>query len=117
MRQLTVYFDGWCPLCQKSKWFLERLDRFDQLTFIDARRVQTFEQPVLLERMHVETTQGVRHAGIHGIRLLTKTLLVLRPVDPFVSLSIRLGIGAVIYDKVAKNRVIPVSCTTDCRIN
>ncbi|AFS69358.1 DCC1-like thiol-disulfide oxidoreductase family protein [Exiguobacterium antarcticum] len=45
MRQLTVYFDGWCPLCQKSKWFLERLDRFDQLTFIDARRVHT--TPVL----------------------------------------------------------------------
>jgi predicted DCC family thiol-disulfide oxidoreductase YuxK len=117
MRTLTVYFDGWCPLCQKSKRFLEQLDRFDQLTFIDARQVRTFEQPVLLERMHVETEQGVRYAGIHGIRLLTKTLPFLRPAYPFVSLSIRVGIGAVIYDRVAKNRVIPVSCTTDCRIN
>lgn len=117
MKQLIVYYDGLCPLCQKSKRLLERADRFRQLTFSDARRMPVEQQPRLLERMHVETEQGVRYPGIEGIRLLTKTLPVLLPASPVVSLAIVLRIGAPLYDRVAKNRVIPMSCTTECSIN
>jgi len=116
MKRLTVYYDGDCPLCRRSRALLEKLDGKGVLSYRDARLEPVQDRGILLVRMHVELGE-VRYGGIDGVLLLTRALPMLRPFAPFVLLSILTGFGQPLYDFIARNRVVPVRCEENCSLS
>ena len=63
MNQLTVFYDGACPLCRREISFLRRMDKHERVAFEDISPPDAAEycpipQKKLLARFHVRDTDG-----------------------------------------------------------
>ena len=64
MNQITIFYDGTCPLCLREIGLLRRLDRrrgrirFQDVSPPDAAEFCPIPQEKLLARFHVETRDG-----------------------------------------------------------
>ena len=64
MNQITIFYDGACPLCVREISLLRRLDekrnriRFQDVSPPDAAEFCPIPQEKLLARFHVETEKG-----------------------------------------------------------
>lgn len=63
MSQVTVFFDGACPLCVKEISLLKRLDKRERIAFVDvsppdAAEFCPIDRQKLLARFHVERPDG-----------------------------------------------------------
>lgn len=69
--QLTVFFDGACPLCQREIAYYQRLDRAGHVQWVDVSAADAvcpngYCQLDLLKRFHVQSAQGVMYSGAAG---------------------------------------------------
>ena len=122
--RLCVYFDGWCHFCQRTVRILSRLDLMGVCEFVSFRgeSVNSPGSPPLAEferRMQVLDRASITWAGGHtGLRLLSRHMVVLWPLRPFLALAGRLGIGDRVYDWIAARRLIVPNggrCGAACR--
>lgn len=63
MTQITVFFDGACPLCIREIGLLRRLDKRERIAFQDVSPPDAAEfcpisQEILLARFHVQRADG-----------------------------------------------------------
>jgi len=69
--QLTVFFDGACPLCQREIAYYQRLDRASNVQWVDVSTADVacpdgYCQLDLLKRFHVQCEQGQIYSGAAG---------------------------------------------------
>ena len=65
MSQLTVWFDGGCPLCTREIALMRRLDRRGRIDFVDVSGPEAgcpIDRAALLERFHAREN-GVLLSG------------------------------------------------------
>ena len=116
---MVVYFDGWCPLCRAAKERLSRLDRRGRLAFRSIRDEAVvgdlgISQEVLARQMHVQTDDGRIIGGFPALVAIATLLPPLWVLWPFLVAAQWLGVGAVAYDWVARNRkIVPVGACED----
>ena len=84
MSQLTVWFDGACPLCRREISFMRRLDRRRAIDFVDvASRGAPASCPVdhaaLLARFHARE-DGQVVSGAAAFAAMWRAVPLLRPL-------------------------------------
>jgi len=118
--ELTVFYDGWCPLCTTS---VRRWSQFDLLSLI---QFVSFREPGIIEvygldpaaaarRMLSITGRGRRHEGMDTLVGVAARAIVLWPVLPML-LAGRLVAGQRCYDAIARRRMVlvPGACQGGC---
>lgn len=120
MARLTVYYDGWCPLCTRIRQRLERLDWLGHLAFASIREAGLAERlgrspEALAARMHIQVERTGQIAdGIEAVVAIASHLPLLWPLWPFAWLAAKLGFGQPLYDAIARRRtVLPVGGCDD----
>lgn len=91
MSQLTVYYDGACPLCRNEIAFLRKLDRKERIRFLDvsppdAGAYCPLPKAQLLSRFHVMRSDGKIVEGAEAFTELYSVfplLIWLRPIGRF----------------------------------
>lgn len=82
MAQLTVWFDGACPLCLREIALMRRLDRAGAIDFLDATGGD-IECPIdradLLARFHARE-DGVLLSGAGAFAAMWRAIPLLRPL-------------------------------------
>jgi len=113
--KLYVFYDGWCPLCQKSAKRIERLNWLGLVQFIslrDKERLSAFglEESNLTNRIQSKVLNSNRqYEGIHTLVQISLRIPLLWIIVPFLYLSILFGVGQRLYDWIAsKRKVIPI---------
>lgn len=94
MTQLTVWFDGDCPLCTREIALMRRLDRRDAIDFVDVSDAQAacpLDRRDLLARFHVEE-DGVILSGAEAFAAMWRAIPVLRPLGLVARNSVVLGL-------------------------
>ncbi len=115
---VTVYYDGWCPLCSGIQDRLLRMDWLGKLAFASMREPGVAESlgvPAgrLAERMHVRVhrTDGTGQVvdGIQAVLAIAARIPLLWPLWPLIWLSAVTSLGGWLYDLIAARRtIIPV---------
>ncbi|WP_394727065.1 thiol-disulfide oxidoreductase DCC family protein [Altererythrobacter sp. GH1-8] len=81
--QLTVWFDGACPLCLREIALMRRLDRRDRISFIDvsegAPESCPIDQAELLARFHVREGEQIL-SGAAAFAAMWREIPLLRPL-------------------------------------
>jgi len=92
MRNLTIWYDGGCPLCRREIALMQRLDRRRTITFVDAADDYDGDCPIdratLLARFHARE-DGVMLSGAAAFGAMWRAIPLLRPIgliarSPFV---------------------------------
>lgn len=82
MQNVTVWFDGKCPLCLREIALMRRLDKRGAITFLDLTNEQT-DCPVnradMLARFHA-AEDGVVHSGAAAFAAMWRAIPMLRPL-------------------------------------
>lgn len=86
MAQVTVWFDGACPLCIREIALMRRLDRRGAISFIDASREDgasedascPIDRADLLAKFHAREN-GQLLSGAAAFAAMWRAILVLRP--------------------------------------
>lgn len=81
MAQLTVWFDGACPLCLREIALMRRLDRAGAIDFIDAAEGDAqcpIDRADLLARFHA-AEDGVLLSGAAAFAAMWRAIPLLRP--------------------------------------
>ncbi|MEE1877476.1 thiol-disulfide oxidoreductase DCC family protein [Altererythrobacter litoralis] len=81
--QLTVWYDGACPLCLREIALMRRLDRRDTIEFVDVTRSAAENCPIdqaqLLERFHA-SEDGKLLSGAEAFAAMWRAIPLLRPL-------------------------------------
>lgn len=119
-QRLTVYYDGWCPLCQGIRARIERVDWLGKIEFASMREPGVPESlgvdgQRLAERMHARHPRTGRVVeGIEAVAAIAARVPLLWPLWPLFKLSALTGLGNALYDAIARRRtVIPVGVCED----
>ena len=80
--QVTVWFDGDCPLCTREIRLMRRLDRRRAIRFIDvhAGRDCPLDPATLLARFHAREEGGRIVSGASAFAAMWRAIPVLRPL-------------------------------------
>jgi predicted DCC family thiol-disulfide oxidoreductase YuxK len=82
MTEVTVWYDGGCPLCQREIVLMRRLDRRGRIDFIDVSNPLAtcpIDRATLLARFHA-SEDGVLHSGAAAFAVMWRAIPVLRPI-------------------------------------
>jgi predicted DCC family thiol-disulfide oxidoreductase YuxK len=82
MTQLTVWFDGDCPLCLREIALMRRLDRRGAIDFVDladGTAACPLDRRELLARFHAEE-DGVIVSGAAAFAAMWRAIPLLRPL-------------------------------------
>jgi predicted DCC family thiol-disulfide oxidoreductase YuxK len=82
MVQVTIWFDGGCPLCVREITLMRRLDRRGAIHFVDAVNAQAvcpIDKAELLARFHA-AEDGKLLSGAAAFAAMWRAIPVLRPV-------------------------------------
>lgn len=82
MAQVTVWFDGACPLCRREIALMRRLDRRGRISFVDASEPDgacPVDRAELLARFHAEE-DGRLYDGAAAFAAMWRAIPVLRPL-------------------------------------
>lgn len=107
--QITVLYDGYCPVCRRSARLIRK---FDVLNVIDLKKYQEYpldELPVSLEKLgtRIQACDADLKNCREGIFALTSILARIPPLFPFAAISFILGLSGVgqkVYDYISENR-------------
>ncbi|HLN60505.1 MAG TPA: DUF393 domain-containing protein [Symbiobacteriaceae bacterium] len=116
---LTVYYDGWCPMCTGIKERLERLDWLHRLTFRSMREPGAEAEagvPLdrLVKRMAVRWESGRTAEGIDAVAAIAARVPALMPLWPVFAVAALTPVGQRVYDCVgARRTIIPVGACED----
>ncbi|MFM9828544.1 MAG: thiol-disulfide oxidoreductase DCC family protein [Sphingomonas sp.] len=81
MIQLTVWFDGGCPLCRREIALMQRLDRAGAIDFVDVASGDAscpIDRAELLQRFHARE-DGMVLSGAAAFAAMWRAIPVLRP--------------------------------------
>ena len=81
--QLTVWFDGACPLCLREIALMRRLDRQGAIDFIDIGAEGAacpIDPALLLKRFHARETDGPLLDGAAAFAAMWRAIPLLRPL-------------------------------------
>jgi predicted DCC family thiol-disulfide oxidoreductase YuxK len=116
-RRYTVFYDGMCPICRKSKRTLERLDWLGRLTYADIhdRKFAEAELPGvtyadMLREMWVKRPDGKHFGGFKAFRAMAAVLPLCWPIVPFLWLPGAAFVGKRVYGFIARNRFRYAKC-------
>lgn len=79
---LTVWFDGACPLCTREIALMRRLDKAEQIDFIDVTGADAscpIDPALLLARFHARE-DGVLLDGAAAFAAMWRAIPLLRPL-------------------------------------
>ncbi|MDC1141648.1 DUF393 domain-containing protein [Planctomycetota bacterium] len=117
MAKVRVYMDALCPVCQRSKRMLMRLDWLGRLEFFDVHNRDQCAQDLpdvtyakMLRRMFVKCPNGKHYAGFYGFRAIARSIPLLWLSWPFMWLPGTSWHGVKIYDFIARNRFKWAKC-------
>jgi predicted DCC family thiol-disulfide oxidoreductase YuxK len=81
-RDVTVWYDGECPLCLREIRLMRRLDKRDAIEFIDVHDGLDcpLDPMVLLARFHAREGQGVPVSGAAAFAAMWRAIPLLRPL-------------------------------------
>jgi len=80
--QVTVYYDGGCPLCLREINLMRRLDRRERIDFVDVEDPSTscpLDRKTLLQRFHAEE-DGELVSGAAAFAAMWRQIPILRPL-------------------------------------
>jgi len=113
--QLLIFYDSWYPMCTHVMMVIKKNDRNGRLTFV------TFRDPVIMEEYDLYSkkveerlysicrAEGKHFSGIASVYEIAKRVPAYWPLLPFLFVSMKVGIGDISYDFIAKRRkIIPV---------
>jgi predicted DCC family thiol-disulfide oxidoreductase YuxK len=109
---VEVYFDGWCSVCARSARSLARLDLTGACAFRSFRAgvpaLEGAPEPAMFERriQVYERSSRTWAEGFSGLLLVSRHIVLLRPLRPFLALCGRLGLGDRVYDWFASRRSV-----------
>ena len=80
--QLTVWFDGDCPLCVREIRLMRRLDRRGRIDFVEARSAADcpIDTETLLARFHARETGKDIVSGAAAFAAMWRAIPALRPL-------------------------------------
>ena len=93
MTQLTVWFDGGCPLCVREIALMRRLDRRGTIEFVDVSDGEAacpLDRGELLARFHAEE-DGRLVSGAEAFAAMWRAIPVLRPLGVLARNRVVLG--------------------------
>jgi predicted DCC family thiol-disulfide oxidoreductase YuxK len=80
---ITVWFDGACPLCRREIAMMRRLDRRGAITFIDVASADGDQCPIdratLLDRFHAREGETIV-SGAAAFAAMWRAIPILRPL-------------------------------------
>lgn len=81
-RDVTVWYDGECPLCLREIGLMRRLDTRDAIEFIDVHGGEgcPLDPTVLLERFHAREGQKALVSGAAAFAAMWRAIPLLRPL-------------------------------------
>jgi predicted DCC family thiol-disulfide oxidoreductase YuxK len=83
MNQVTVWYDGSCPICRREIEFMRRLDKRGSIRFVDATTAELSACPVdrreILARFHVDE-DGRLLSGAAAFAAMWRAIPLLRPL-------------------------------------
>lgn len=82
MNELTVWYDGACPLCSREIALMGRLDRSDAITFVDLSPPSStcpIDRNLMLERLHVKENDRLL-SGSAAFAAMWRAIPILRPL-------------------------------------
>jgi predicted DCC family thiol-disulfide oxidoreductase YuxK len=119
-RPYQVFFDGMCPICNKSKRTLTRLDWLNKLTFHDIHNRDAAEAELpqvtyadILREMYVKKANGRHYGGYYALRALACAIPLLWPILPFMWLPGASWVGTRVYRHIARNRFKRAACDNE----
>lgn len=119
-KNIIVLYDSWCPLCKKSKFYLEKIDWLNKLVFQsirDSANLQKYQidMEVAEQRMHTfDSGKNRLEEGMYSIVRISKAIPLLWLFLPLFQLSLLCGVGQKLYDFIAKRRrILPVGHCID----
>ncbi|MBB1250005.1 thiol-disulfide oxidoreductase DCC family protein [Rhizobium sp. G21] len=80
--EVTVFFDGACPLCRREIALMRRLDRRGAIRFVDVSGDATtcpIDQKSLLARFHA-SENGRLFSGARAFAAMWRAIPILRPL-------------------------------------
>ncbi len=117
---LTVFYDGWCPLCARSVRWWSQLDLLSLIQFVSFREpgipeIYGLDPAAAARRMVSITRRGRRREGMDTLVGVAARAVLLWPALP-VLLAGRLMAGQRWYDAIARRRMIlvPGACQGRC---
>ena len=86
-RQITVWYDGDCPICTAEIGLMRRLDRTSAIEFVDLSRPGPCptDREARLARLHAQTRGGPIVAGAAAFVAMWRVLPALRPLAVLAS--------------------------------
>ncbi|SHF95656.1 DCC1-like thiol-disulfide oxidoreductase family protein [Ornithinibacillus halophilus] len=122
---IVVLYDGWCPLCQKVKSRIEKIDISNKVYFLSFR-----DQGVLQgigispneaekEMIAIDIQKNNLYSGVHSFYQISQKTPLLWFLSPFLFIGIIVGLGDKIYNFIASRRsIVPINqCSVDdCEI-
>lgn len=91
MADLTVWYDGACPLCRREIAVMQRLDKRGAISFVDVSEGQPESCPIsqdeLLARFHVKEN-GQILSGAAGFAAMWRAIPVLKPFGHLARLPV-----------------------------
>ncbi|MHC4840209.1 MAG: thiol-disulfide oxidoreductase DCC family protein [Planctomycetota bacterium] len=120
MANYRVYMDAHCPVCQRSRRSLARLDWLNKLEFFDVHNRERCKLDLpkvsyaeMLTRMYVKLPDGRYFNGFRGFRALANVIPVLWLFWPVLWLPGASWFGGKFYDFIARNRFRFSDCSDE----
>lgn len=83
LKEVTVWYDGACPLCIREIAFMRRLDRRRAIDFVDVAHEQAacpVDRALLLARFHAQEVGSPVVSGAAAFAAMWRAIPVLRPI-------------------------------------
>lgn len=81
--ELTIWFDGACPICRQEIGFMRRLDRRSAIQFVDVASDKAncpIDPSELLQRFHARERDGALLSGAAAFAAMWRAIPYLRPI-------------------------------------
>jgi len=82
MNEITVWYDGACPLCLREIRWMDNLDKSGFITFVDLANPETncpLDRRLMLDRLHVQEN-GTILSGAAAFAAMWRAVPLLRPI-------------------------------------
>lgn len=119
-RKLILFYDGMCPVCKRSRRWVERLDWLNRVEYADIhdREFANAQLPDvsyagMLKEMYVKRPDGQYYGGYDAFRALAPVLPLTWLCVPFMWLPGARWLGAKVYKFIARNRYRYAKCDNE----
>lgn len=117
VNKLTIYIDGWCPICKKFKNIVTKLDFFKLIVIEDIRNSNIIDEKKI-KLMFSKSSDNLSFYGFDSIYEINKRLVILWILLPFTFILKITNIGSFLYSELSvKRKIIPLNCDTECNLN